>query len=1034
MRSDVAARKPLRWAAALAGALLVSTIVPAGAVEDLPTGVSSNDLLVPSALDDRLADDGVTPIAVSGGTAADGTPIIYGARESTTPEVADLSRPATGTRYFVDCSDSGGGTGTKADPFTTLDEINAVVLGPGDEVLFRRGAACTGMFRPQGSGSPEADVVVDAYDAAAGSMARIDGAGAPQAVLLDGVEHYTVRNLELTNFTGDGRDYTEQRRGLTVTIADIGVGTGYTITDLYIHDVLGNNKKDRGGSGGIQFEVEGSKVPTKFSEVEIAHNTIRHVNRSGINMGTTWWARNEAEPGSEQWQRHHAWDPFHVHDNVVTDIGGDGIVIQYASGSRVEHNTVENVSNGHDGSSVNGVNAAVWPWNADRVEFRYNHVFGTVRLPDNNDGMAFNADTGNTGGIYEYNLSHDNEGGFMMFCGCWGMSTNSTVRYNVSLNDGREVMRRDGSGGLNPAIARTFFMAGQTDGAVYNNTILLPSSPVDIAHPDRFLADNVVMANNVFLAQEDTVVQETATAVPFSAINWRNNVFGGTDEGWPVHNVTGNLTLPDLTLAAGQGLERLAITDSRLVRAGVPIADEGQLDVAGRPVPWVTAPDVGAHQLSAVEADAQRVLFDGGFELAQGSTWQLGRAAERVTDGQRSGTGALALGADGAATTQVTAAVNRTYRLVAAVQAQSSGDLPSVSVTLPSGDTVTAEPAGQAGPDGYVEVAAVFRTAFDATSLEVAVAADGAAGLVDDVSLLTVEDLMVDGAFEAAKNTVWQEVNNDTGPFPRSTDAVTGDLAAPVTPSAPATNRYTYVTPGLDYELGVWGKSGPSASITLGWTNTAGQSGSTTSTAPDYERMSVPLTSSTSKVTVSCSGEGTCDDMTLVEGWDGTVPAVPLPTTEPPAVPSPVIPQELVSVHDVSSEQTAQYPGLAEYTLDGDPQTMWHNDWAVTDGPHHISFDLGAEYAVDSLVYTPRQTASRNGVLKDYEVYVTGDPGQWGEPVAAGTLADTREDSVLDLGDAVGRYVRLVYLDSYNDNGTMTNATAAEISFTGVPR
>src|SRR5699024_2650360 len=368
--------------------LAAGLLAPAASAEvaDLPEGVPSNELLLPHALDDRVADDGVTPIAVRATDAA-GEEIVYGARPSTTPPVADLDAAVTGTRYFVDCSAPEEGTGEQDSPFADLEAINAVELDPGDQVLFRRGATCTGMFQPQGSGTAEAPVVVDAYDAEADALARIDAAGEPQAVYLYNVEHYEVRNLELTNFTDDEGDFASGsvRRGLTVAIEDIGVGQGYTITDLYIHTVRGENKKDNGGSGGIQLEVHGSQTPTTYRDVETAHTTVRATNRSGINMSTTWWGRPEVQSPDGNY---YAWDPMYIHDNFVTDVGGDGIVLQYASGSRVEHNTVEDVANTKDGQSMNGANAAVWPWNADDVSFRYNHVFGTVRGEDNNDGQA----------------------------------------------------------------------------------------------------------------------------------------------------------------------------------------------------------------------------------------------------------------------------------------------------------------------------------------------------------------------------------------------------------------------------------------------------------------------------------------------------------------------------------------------------------------------------------------------------------------------------------------------------------------------
>ena len=289
--SHLSARRQRRVAAIDTGLLLTAgLLVPAASAEvaDLPDGVPSNELLLPHALDDRVADYGVTQIAVRATDAA-GDEIVYGARPSTTPLVADLEAAVAGTRYFVDCSAPEPGTGARDSPFADLEAINAVELEPGDQVLFRRGATCTSMFQPQGTGTAENPVVIDAYDAEADAMDRIDAAGEPQAVYLYNVEHYQVRNLELTNFTDDDRNFAtgSVRRGLTVAIEDIGVGEGYTITDLYIHTVRGENKKGNGGSGGIQLEVHGSQTPTRYRDVEIAHNTVRDTNRSGINMSTT---------------------------------------------------------------------------------------------------------------------------------------------------------------------------------------------------------------------------------------------------------------------------------------------------------------------------------------------------------------------------------------------------------------------------------------------------------------------------------------------------------------------------------------------------------------------------------------------------------------------------------------------------------------------------------------------------------------------------------------------------------------------------
>ncbi|MFC7626071.1 hypothetical protein [Microlunatus sp. GCM10028923] len=833
---------------------------------------------MPAALDDRVADDGETPIAVRG-VGKDGREIVYGARPSATPPVADTSAEISGTRHFVDCSASAAGDGTEKAPFSDLDSVNALQLSAGDQVLLRRGVVCTGMLRPQGSGTREAPIVIDAYDAEADSMARIDARGEEQAVLLENVEHYAVRNLELTNFTDDSRDFAggSVRRGIMISISDIGVGENYKITDLLIHTVRGEGKKDLGGSGGIQLEVQGDKKSTKFRDVEIAYNTIRDTNRSGINMSTTWTDRAEKGSASDNF---YAWDPMHIHDNFVTDVGGDGIVLQHASGSIVERNTVDNTANTKGGKSMNRANAAVWSFNADNVTFRYNHVFGTIRARDNGDGQAFDADYGATGTLFEHNLSHDNQGGFLLLCGCTGLSTDTTVRYNVSLNDGRQVT----VDWFQPSgVARTIFLSGQTDAEIYNNTFLLPSSRVDIAHPSGNYANNVVLANNVFLAQEDTEVEETATDSGRETIVWRNNVFGGSESGWPETDAGHrNLVVSKLKLTDGVGLDRLRLRHFAIESSGAPIAPAGVVDFVGTPVPSVTPPDVGAFQLSPID-QAQTTVRDGGFESGEGE-WELSGKAQFTQTGPRSGAHALEL-ARGAARTRVPVAINRTYRLLAAVRAGKNGDLPTVSVTLASGAFVVAAPAEgsvERETDGYVPVAATFRTSTNPGRVEIGIAGSGE---VDDVALEPLDDSMIDGSFEALANTVWQEDNQATAP--RTEDETTsGRLAAEVTPDQPAINRFTYVPSEVEYELAAWVRPNNDEEMTLTWTD-GQETGYVASRLDEFwQRISVPLRSTAVPITVTCSGSGTCDDVTLVRAWDRSVPPVG-PLRDIPVEPAP---------------------------------------------------------------------------------------------------------------------------------------------------
>ena len=910
----------------------------------------SNDILVQSALDDRRADNGTTPIAVQ----LDGN--VYGARVTPYPYTANEDA-IVGTAYYVDCGaapvdasassdgdaeagdgdqdapatgeaeataeeenpEASQGTGTREDPFTALEAANALALKPGDAVLFKGGSTCTGTFTPQGSGTADAPITIDAYDATKDNRARIDAPAAPpypkdapakdlpktEAMLLHNVEHYVIRNLELTNAVndGNGEQYKTPRHGLRVVNQDAGTLTGFDIANLYVHDVLGNNAKN---AAGIRFEVLGSSVKSKFSGVEIAYNELRHVNRTGIVAATDWWQREEAEYWGGSF---YAQDPIHIHDNFLTDIGGDGIVVWAAPDSIIEYNTLENAANEHGGKSDNSHNAGIWAWVADRIIFRNNHVFDMHRANDNNDGAAFDADTGGTNQVFEHNLTHDNDGGFMMYCGCWGLSTNITARYNISLNDGRFV-DMTGEAEVTGETARNIFMAGSTDSHFYNNTVLLPPTNVNITGYGHYMDNNVAMLNNLYVAQQGTTVSDTTTGEALNTLTWRNNIFGGPATGWPTAGAD-NQVLPNLGLAQGTGLAKLKIQVPEVLQQGYPVADpygeKEVTDFVGNPVPTVTNTDVGAFQYSAIPA--QVTAADGGFEQASGT--DLPEGATIVSTGQRSGEKALSLNGTEVVQT-VPAAINRTYRAVAAVKpARADAALPEVAITLPSGAKMELKPqldeAGTpvAEDSGWVPVSGVFRTAADATTFEIHLSGHG---LVDDITVEGVEDLMVDGAFEAPTNTVWQPAiditgtpanSAENGALDRSEDAVTGRYAAPV----PATgtrlnangvqeafigdvyNRFTYVTPGKDYELGVWAKAKEGAEVTLAWENFTGWRigypltltdilGSVATSSGSYERLSLPLNASQEQIVVACQGEGLCDDMTLVAAWDGSVPAI----------------------------------------------------------------------------------------------------------------------------------------------------------------
>lgn len=80
--------------------------------------------------------------------------------------------------------------------------------------------------------------------------------------------------------------------------------------------------------------------------------------------------------------------------------------------------------------------------------------------------------------------------------------------------------------------------------------------------------------------------------------------------------------------------------------------------------------------------------------------------------------------------------------------------------------------------------------------------------------------------------------------------------------------------------------------------------------------------------------------------------------------------------------------GSASNFVDGDPNTIWHSIYSITlaEYPHFVDFDAGETKLMKGFTYLPRSGAG-NGTVKDYEIYVSQDGENWGEPVAKGSFS-----------------------------------------------
>ena len=120
--------------------------------------------------------------------------------------------------------------------------------------------------------------------------------------------------------------------------------------------------------------------------------------------------------------------------------------------------------------------------------------------------------------------------------------------------------------------------------------------------------------------------------------------------------------------------------------------------------------------------------------------------------------------------------------------------------------------------------------------------------------------------------------------------------------------------------------------------------------------------------------------------------------------------------------------GDAAYLVDGDPSTIWHTMYSITLAkyPHWVDFDAGKQKVIKGFAYLARQDGSRNGCIKDYEIYVSNDNKTWGEPVAKGSFEKTAKLQKVMFGKPVkARYVRLRAL---NEQSGQEYASGAEFT------
>ncbi|MBS5305928.1 discoidin domain-containing protein [Clostridium tertium] len=140
---------------------------------------------------------------------------------------------------------------------------------------------------------------------------------------------------------------------------------------------------------------------------------------------------------------------------------------------------------------------------------------------------------------------------------------------------------------------------------------------------------------------------------------------------------------------------------------------------------------------------------------------------------------------------------------------------------------------------------------------------------------------------------------------------------------------------------------------------------------------------------------------------------------------SQAIPQNSWALKYVDSEETTGENGRATNSFDGNNNTIWHTKYSGGNAapmPHEIQIDLRGVYNINQINYLPRQDGGTNGTIKDYEVYLSLDGVNWGQPISKGTFESNSTEKIVKFNETKSRYVKLKALSEINNKQFTTVA------------
>lgn len=241
---------------------------------------------------------------------------------------------------------------------------------------------------------------------------------------------------------------------------------------------------------------------------------------------------------------------------------------------------------------------ALYPWKCENSVLQYNEVYNGPST--NADGSPYDMDSALKNVVYQFNYSHNNPCGWMLYM---GRNTNDIIRYNIS-DDGGDF------------IIKYFLTANATPAYFVNNVIMYDGARTKFMHRDPFKSQTYFY-NNVFYNKSTTTTTTWHDTKRYlgnlGSVTFSHNCFyeasGIHSQYEPAddYKVTENPDMVNPGQTPQQNsdgiLSGATVWDgyklnasSPLIDAGIYVPQMGTTDFYGTQLYWGNAPDIGVHE------------------------------------------------------------------------------------------------------------------------------------------------------------------------------------------------------------------------------------------------------------------------------------------------------------------------------------------------------------------------------------------------------------------------------------------------------